>query len=239
MFSEPCFLAGDPAGEPEGHAFFTKECIAAVAAPEGPHGRILGEVHDVFVIVAWPWDICLAGGERVSDTVEAGEPAAAAAEFFPDAAAHVGHGAHADNDVRGIGDFDTDEGERGIRWPHAEGDHVEGAALHAATELLPEFCLHFGWCHPVVGRPGFGASPGADEGAFLDAGNVRWGGAGEEATGALFRVEPDEGAAVHEEVAEGVVFSVGSIAPVDRFRLAEGGGFFDPCDDFGMCGHDW
>ena len=123
---------------------------------------------DVFVLVAGPGDIGLAGFQRGAHRVEAGNEVAEAValvgggagglvfEALEDVGAHVGHDAHVDDHVGAVGDLDADLGERGIERAHAERDHIHRAALHAAVEFSIQLGAHFGGIGPVVGRAGAG-----------------------------------------------------------------------------------
>ena len=50
------------------------------------------------------------------------------------ARAHAGHDAHVGDHVRAVGDLDAATRQRRIDRPHAVGNHVHGAAAHAAGE---------------------------------------------------------------------------------------------------------
>jgi hypothetical protein len=66
--------------------------------------------------------------------VHAGHEFAVGAEHVEHRLAHAGHGAHVDHDVGAVGDLDADVGDRRAERAHGEGDHVHGAAAHAALE---------------------------------------------------------------------------------------------------------
>jgi len=93
---------------------------------------------------------------------------------------------------------------------------------------------HLGRVFPVVGRAGVFLLGGADVGAVFHAGHVRWVGPGQEAAGALGRVELLEGAGIDQLLAKLVVLFLRAVAPVDPGGLAQGGHFGDPGDQLGV-----
>ena len=68
--------------------------------------------------------------------------------------AHAGHDAHVHRDVWRVGELDADVGNGRAQRPHAEGDDVHGAPLHAPLEQPLELLFHLLGRHPVVGRAG-------------------------------------------------------------------------------------
>ncbi len=149
-------------------------------------------------------------------------------EAGEDLGTHVGHDAHVDHHVGAVGDFHADLGEWGIERTHAEGDHIHGAALHAADEFSHQLGAHFGGIGPVVGGACAGRGLGADEGPVFDAGDVRWGRTGKKAVRALFRIEAGESAFFNHQGSEAVPFGSGAIAPLNRVGHTKGGDFCDP-----------
>ena len=136
---------------------------------------------------------CSPGCERRADRVQAGDEVAVA-EHVENRLAHAGHDAHVDDHVGGVGDLHADLGDGRAERPHAEGDDVHGAPLHAALEQLLQLLLHLLRRHPVVGRAGIVLGDAADVGAVLDAGHVDRVGPGQVAVGTLLLVELAEGA---------------------------------------------
>ncbi len=182
--------------------------------------------------VARPRHILLARFERATDRMQAMHKLAVTRVASSTLLAHAGHDAHVDGHIGRVGQFDADVGDWRTNRPHAERNHVHGAAAHAAVKAAAQFDLHVARVHPVVGGAGILAAQRADEGAILDAGHIARVRAGQEAVGALGRVEAAERARVHELLAQAVVFGLGAVAPVDLVRLAEGDHFFDPTDQF-------
>ena len=199
---------------------------------------------DVFVIVAGPGDVLLSCGKGCADGVQAFDvlrvPVALFRGFagdlilkaFQDVATHVRHDAHVHHHVGAVCELHADLGKRRIRRPHAERDHIHHAAFHRAGEFFREEVPHFHGIRPFVGGAGFVGALGADESPFLDAGDIRGGGAGEERVRALLGIQAGEGAVVAEELGEAVPFFLRSVAPNDMFRGAEGGRPINPCLQF-------
>ncbi len=111
---------------------------------------------------------------------------------------------------------------------HAEGQHVHGAALHAALEELLQTAAHDVWIFPVIGGAGGVARERTDKRAVFDAGNVIRCRAGVVASGPFFLIEAGEGSGINEAIAEEVVFRPGAIDPVDGIGAAKLRHFFDP-----------
>ena len=195
---------------------------------------------DVFVLVAGPGDVGLAGFQRGAHRVEAGNEIAEAIalvrrgagglvfEALEDMRAHVGHDAHVDHHVGAVGDLDADLGERRIQRAHAERDDIHRAALHAALEFFVQLDAHFGGIRPVVGGAGLVGALGTDERAVFHAGDVRWRRTGEERVRAFLRVEAGEGAFFNHQRSEAVPFGLRAIAPLDGVGRAKGGHFCHP-----------
>ena len=154
----------------------------------------------------------------------------------PGCLSHARHDALIGHHVGRVGDLDADVGDVGAQGTHAEGDDVHGPPVHAALELLVESGPHLLRGHPVVGGARILLLFGADEGAVLDARHVAGVGAGKKAVGPLFRVQAGVDAGLDQLVAESIVFLLGSVAPVDAFRLAKCGHFVDPVQKFLVVG---
>ena len=196
VLGQPVVIVGDQRGDAQGKALLAEQGVAAVATAKGPDGALFGEVHDVLLLlVAGPGHVRLAGRQRHAHRMHAGHELAVA-EHVEHLAAHAGHDAHVDGHVGRVGELDADMGDGRAERPHAEGDHVHGAAAHAAVEEIVQGLAHLLRVHPVVGRPGILLGATADEGAIFDAGDVAGIGAGQEAARALLGIEPDEGAAL-------------------------------------------
>ena len=116
---------------------------------------------------------------------------------------------------------------------HAEGNDVHGAPHHAAVVQLGQDGLHLPGIHPVVGGAGVVLVDGADEGGVLDAGNVVGIGAGVDGSRLLVRVQPHEGAGLHELIHETLVLFVGTVEEMNGAGIGQGRDLFDPGDDTG------
>ncbi len=236
MLGQPALLARQDGRDAQGKALLAEQRVAAVARAVAPDGAFLGEVDDVLlrrIRVARPRYILLARFERATDRMKAMHKLAVTQRLY-NVASHAGHDAHVDGHIGRVGQFDADVGDWRTNRPHAERNHVHGAAAHAAVKAAAQFDLHVARVHPVVGGAGIFAAQRADEGAIFDAGDVAWVGAGEKAVGALFLVEADEGAALHHQIAQAVVLFLGAIAPVYLVRLTEVDHFIDPTDQFSI-----
>ena len=165
-------------------------------------------------------DVGLAGRERRAHRVQAGHEGAVA-ERLQDALAHARHDAHVRDDVGRVGELDADLGDPGADRTHAEGDHVQRAAAHAAVEEPAQRPLHLRGLAPVVVRAGVLALLRADEGAVLDARHVGGIREHEEAVGALARIERACGAARHQQPQHLVVLGAAAVAPLHAVRAAE------------------
>ncbi len=222
VLGEPSFVTRDHRCDPQREALLAEERVAAVARAVGPDLSGLGQVDDVLLVcVARPRRVGLAGCERRTERVHAGNELAVVAEHVERGLTGAGHGAHADRHVRGIGDLHADVREGGAERPHAERHHVHRATVHAAAEQPVEDPAHLGRVLPVVRRTGVLFALGADEGAVLDPGDVRGVGGGPVRIRPLRVIQRDERPRLDELLAEVVGLLVGTIEPVDRVGLAE------------------
>ena len=85
---------------------------------------------------------------------------------------HVGHDAGVDDDVGAVGDLHADLGEGRVERAHAEGDHIHGAAFHAAIKFLMHGIEHFPLFCPVIGGAHLIRTTRADKSAVLNTGNI-------------------------------------------------------------------
>ena len=239
VLGQPVLVARHDRGDAQGQALLAEQCVAAVAAAEGPDLAGVREVGDVLVLDArgtGPGHVRLAGFQRRAHRVHAGDEFTVCPQGVQDRLTHAGHDALVDHHIGGVGDLDADVGDGRADRPHAEGDDVEGAPAHAALELPLHDLRHLARRHPVVGGAGLLLAPGADEGPVLHPRHVARMGARQEAVGAQFRVEADEGAALHHLVAQPVILGLRAVAPVDALRLAQAGLFIDPGQEATMGG---
>ena len=205
MLGHPAFVAADDRGDAQGEAFLAEQGVAAVAAAVAHDEPFLGEVGDVRVLrVARPGDVA-ASVEGIAHRMEAFHVEAVAAQDVEDAAADARHDAHVDHHVGRVGDLHADAGDFRADRPHAEGDHIHRAALHAACVEAEHLLLHRDGILPVVGRTRVVLRLAADESALLHAGDIARIRADEEAVRAFRLVETDGRAGIHHELAEAPV----------------------------------
>ena len=229
VFGEPALLAAHRRRDAQREALLAEQGVATVAAAERPDGVLFGEMDDVLLfLVAGPWHVGLAGGERHPDGVQAGDELAIRTESLGRRATHPGHHAHADRDIGGVRDLDADVRQRGTDGAHAERHDVQRAASHASVEQPGEALLHLGRRHPVVGRSGVVAVHGADVRAVFHTRDVGRIGEGDVAVGALRGVQPLHRAGRNELVAQSVVLGLAAVTPLDAFRAGEGSHLGDP-----------
>lgn len=229
VLRQPAFVARHGRGDAERKALFPKEGVAAVAASEAPDLARLREVNDVFLRIAGPGDVFLAFLERRAHGMQTGHHASVglvdqAKHLFPDA----GHDAHVHDRVGRVGELHPDLRHGRSHRPHAEGEHIHGAALHAALEELAQLRLHLIRVHPVVGRPGGLLGMAADVGALLDPRHVAGIGFRVVAARPLLLVEADKGSRLDQLLAEPVVFGLGAVHPVNLVGFAKGRHLGDP-----------
>ena len=216
VFGQPAFVARHVRGDAQREALLAEQRVAAVARAVGPDFAGFRVVHDVLgVRVARPARIFFVRADRCADRVHAGNELAVGAEHVEHGLAHARHGAHVDDDVRAIGDFDADVRDRRAERAHRERDDVHRAAAHAALENALQRLAHLGRVFPVVGRAGVIFFCRTDVGAVFNARHVRWVRPGEVGVLALFRIELDEHAGVDHFSAQAVVFFLRTIGPDD------------------------
>ena len=97
-----------------------------------------------------------------------------------------------------------------------------------------EDVVHLAGAHPVVGGPSVLRGPAADVRPVLDASDIAGIGPRQEAVGPFVRVQPDEGSRLDELLAQLVVLLVGTVAPVDGSRFAQGGHLGRPGLELGV-----
>ena len=229
VLGHPPLVARHRGGDAQGEAFLSEQGVAAVAGAVAHDKAFLGEVGDVGVLrIAWPSDILLALGEGLADRVEALHELPGPCDLVVHGRAHAGHDPHVGHDIGAIGDLDAVLGYRGADRPHAEGDHVHGAPLHASLVEPVHLRLHDGGIVPVVSRAGIFLRLAADEGAFLDACHILRIAPNEQGVRALLGIEPDGGTGGDHQFAHRLVLGLAAIAPEDGVGLGDGGDFLDP-----------
>ena len=117
-------------------------------------------------------DVLLARRERHPDRVQAGDEVAVGAEHVENLLTHAGHDAHVRDHVGRVRELDTDLRDGRAEGAHAEGNHVESPALHAAAKQTRERRPHLGGVAPVVRRTCILLARRTDEGAILDPRDV-------------------------------------------------------------------
>ena len=163
VLGHPFVFACNVGSDAQREAFFPEQRIAAVARAVGHDLAGLGEMDDVFVLIARPCGVLLTGRERCTNRMQAGNEVAMAVAFFGNAsgililealehlAAHVRHDAHVHDHIGAVADLDADLCQWRVERAHAERDHIHRAALHRAIELFAQRCAHLGWIGPVIG----------------------------------------------------------------------------------------
>jgi hypothetical protein len=231
VFGQPAFVAGHRRSDAQRQALFAEQGIAAVAGAIRPDFAGFGIMDyglTADVRLARPRHVFLTGGQRRADRMHAGDEEAVAAQRVEHFLTHAGHDAHVDDHVSRVGDFDADLGNRAANRPHAERNHIHGAAAHTAFELLIKLGAHFGRRCPIVGRASIFLFFRADEGAVFDARHIGRMGAGQIGIGALGLVQLGERASGHHFVTQLLVFRVRAVAPLNTVGLGQGSDFIYP-----------
>ena len=134
VLGHPAFVARDVGGDAQREALLTQQRVAAIARTVGPDFAGLGEMDDVFLFVAWPRHIRLAGRERHADRVHAGHNALKVlVDLLEYRQADAGHDPHADDDIGRIGQLHADLRHRRSNRTHAVREHIHRAAAHGAA----------------------------------------------------------------------------------------------------------
>lgn len=92
------------------------------------------------------------GWQRYTNAVQALDEDRVVLHDLQDIDAHSSHNFHGADDVRRVGELDTDLGDGTSDWAHAVGDHIHGASLHAALESARHLVVEVLGCHPVAKR---------------------------------------------------------------------------------------
>src|SRR5258708_27642259 len=130
-------------------------------------------MHDVFrVRVARPGAIDLTWRQGRAHRVHATYELAVGPQSFEYGGSHAGHDPRAGDDVWRVRQLHTDLRERRTDGAHAERNHVHRAARHRPAKPKPELGAHLVGVTPIVSGAGILGGLGADEGLFLDAGDV-------------------------------------------------------------------
>ena len=230
MLGEPALVARHHRGDAQREALLAEQRVAAVARAVRPDLAGLGEVDDVLRVAARPRDVRRAVDERGAHRVQRRHEVAVLADQLERRPAHPGHDAHVDDDVRRVGDLDTELGDPRAQRAHRERHHVHRATAHRAGEQALEGVAHLHRVGPVVGGPRVLLVQRADEGPVLDPRDVGRVGAGKERVRALGVVQAYERAALDEQRGEPVPLLLRAVAPLDPVGLGQVGYLLHPLE---------
>ena len=220
MLSHPAFLPALVGGNAEREALLAEEDVSAVSGVDGNDGIVLRELADVSLFL-----VNVALGVQTLDPV-----GVLVAESVQNSLAATGHNGHIQNNIDGIGDFQTNLGELRTNRAHGIGDDVHGSAGIGASGDVIEHLVCVGGSHPVVGGTCFLFGVGADECASLNTGDVVGLGAVQIAAGELFLVELDHFAGLACFLAESLELFLGAVDPNDLIGFEKLGHFVEPCE---------
>ena len=210
-------------GDAQRQALLAEQCIATITGAVRPDLVGLREVHDILAAddgLARPGRVRPVGRKRRANRMHAWDERAVA-EHVEHGAPHAGHDPGVDHDVGTVGDLHADLRDRRAEWPHAERNHIHGAAAHAAVEQAQQRLAHLVRRRPVVGGAGVILAERADEGPLLDPRDVGRVRAREIGVRAFLGIEADERAGLDHLRAQPVVFLDRAVDPVDAVRLAK------------------
>ena len=108
VLGQPTLVASHNRSNTQSEALLTQQGVSAIARTVGPNLAGFGEVNDVLGVAAGPSNIGLTFRQRCSHCVQGGTKVAVFADQVKCGAAHARHDAHVDNNVRTVGDFDTE-----------------------------------------------------------------------------------------------------------------------------------
>ena len=232
MLGEPALVASHHRRDPQRVALLAQQGVAAISGAVAPDGPLLGEVDDVFDVVAWPGDVLDAGRQGHADGVQRGHEVRL--EFLHGLhhlGAHPCHDLHGNRDIGRVRDLDPELRVRGVHVPHAEGDDIHGPSHHAAVVQLGHDGLHLLGVHPVVGGAGIVLVHRTDECGVLDAGDVVRIGARIDGAWLLARIQPDDRTGLDEPFYKTLVFLIGAVEEVNRAGPGQRGDLLHPGGD--------
>ncbi len=237
VFGHPSLVARNVGGDAQGEALLAQQGVAAIARAVGPDLARLRVVDDVLEVVTGPGNVLLSGLQRRAHGVHAGGDAMnILIDLGQDRQADARHDAHVDDDIGRVGELDADLRDWRTDRAHGERKDIHGASTHGAGEELFHPLAHDEGVFPVVGGAGVVLGEGTDEGAVLHARHIGGHGARVEAAGPLLVVEREEGAGLHQLVAQHLVLVLRAGDPVDVRRLGEFGHLFDPANEVSVGG---
>ena len=196
----------------------------------GPDLARLRKMHDVFFFVARPGNVSIAGRQRRSDGMHARHHAGAFVDFVDHRCSDARHDAHVDHHVGRIRELYADLRQRRSHRPHAKWQNVHGAATHGTFEKRAQLFAHFKRVFPIVGGSGKVFRVRTDKGAALHARDIAGVGTRVIASGPKFFVQLDERTALHHFRADGVVFLLRAVHPMDSRGLRELRHFLHPAE---------
>ena len=192
MFGQPALVARHHRGEAQREALLAQKRVAAVARTVGPDLAVLGVVDDVFLVVARPWRIRRAIGQRRAERMHATHEIAVA-QRLQRRPAHPRHQFHARRHIGRVGQLHAEARHRRTQRSHRERNHIERAPAHGAVEAGAQGPPHRRGVDPIVVGPRIFLGARTDEGASLDPRRVRGRRTREETPRPLFRIERDQG----------------------------------------------
>ena len=152
VLSQPAIVTCHHAGNAQRKALFAQERIATIARAVAPDFASVGEVGNVFVVgVARPRRVFLTSFEWRANRVQAWHPLIVT-KSIQCALTHASHDAHADCDIRTVGELYTDMCNWRTEWTHRKRNDVHDASTHCTCIQTLQLCTHFRWFAPVVGR---------------------------------------------------------------------------------------
>ena len=104
--------------------------------------------------------------------MEAANKIGAVAQLVQNSLAYTGHDCHADNNVDGVGNFDTGLCKVGLNGTHGERNDIHSSALHGAGEDLLSHLVCLLGLHPVVGGTAVFLFSGTNECSAFNTSNV-------------------------------------------------------------------
>ena len=239
VLGHPSLFLRHDGSDTQGVALLGEDGVSAVAGTVGPDFLGLRELGDVLGLVARPDGVFLARLERGTHGVERVDEVAVGTDLVQGFLAHAGHDAHGKHDVGGVSELNAELRLRIVDGAHAERHDVHRAALHGATEGLGHLSLHLGRVHPVIGRAGVLFLLRADEGAGLDAGDVRRVGAREEGVRTLLLIELNQSALLYELGREAVSLFLGAVHEDHALRLEKLDRLANPRDELFILGRNF
>ena len=208
VLGHPAFFFGQNRRDAKGERFLRQESVSTIGRSKRPDFFRLGEVRNVFGLVAGPGSIVVAVGEGCSHGVEALDPGCAVRNFVEHLVADPHHHVKTQNDVGRICDLHPEAGHRGVQGAHREGNDIEGSTAHCPVTEFAQGGAHGGRVFPVVGGTGIEGVRGANESSRFDPGNIGGLAPREVAPWSHIVVEFRQGALVHHEVDEVLGFAL-------------------------------